>query len=146
MNPNREPSHDESDDALDRAIRAAIAQPPPVELKHRVIERAAVFTPSSRALWWCARRRSWFLAASAAATVAAACVSALLMLPSSSVGWEDVTTAVKSQRWIARPPLGTANKARCGSHPSAGSGPLRGRLVHIHRRPPTSEVRVSRER
>jgi hypothetical protein len=100
MNPNREPSHDESDDALDRAIRASTALPPPVEIKRRVIERAAVFTPSSRALSWCATRRSRFLTAAAAATVAAACVSALLLLPSSSVGWEDVTTAVKSQRWI----------------------------------------------
>jgi hypothetical protein len=100
MNLNREPRHGESDDALDRAIRAATAQPAPVEIKHRVIERAAAFTPSSRARWWRARRRSWFLAATAAATLAAACVSALLLLPSSTVGWEDVTTAVKSQQWI----------------------------------------------
>jgi hypothetical protein len=100
MNHNQESPLDESDDSLDRLIRAATAQPPPVEVKHRVIEIAAAFPLSSRASSWRARTRSWFLVASAAATVAAACVIAFLLLPSSSVGWEDVTKAVGSQRWI----------------------------------------------
>src|SRR5262245_18334244 len=103
MNANRELPQDESDDALDRLIRAATAQPPPLEVKQRVIEIAAALTPSSGALRWRGRRRSWFLAA-AAATVAAACVVAFLVLPSSSLGWEDVTKAVKSQPWIRATP------------------------------------------
>jgi hypothetical protein len=103
MNPNREPPQHESDDALDRLIRAATAQPPPLEVKQRVIEMAAALMPSSRAVRWPRRGRSWFLAA-AAATVAAACVMVFLLLPSSSVGWEDVTKAVKSRPWIRATP------------------------------------------
>ena len=100
MNANREPMHDGSDAALDRMIRAATAQPSPLDIKDRVIERATAFTPGSRARRWPATVRPWFLAASATVTVAAVCVIALLVMPSSSIGWGDVTKAVKSQQWI----------------------------------------------
>ena len=100
MKPNRAAPRDESDDALDRAIRAATAESPPVEIKQRVIESAALFTPSSHSRWWRRRRHSWFVAASAALAVSGACVIAFLLMPSSSVALEDVRTAVKSQSWI----------------------------------------------
>ena len=43
MSANHQPFHDESDNALDRAIRAALAQPPPENLKNRVLQAAVAF-------------------------------------------------------------------------------------------------------
>jgi hypothetical protein len=100
MNTHREASHAGADETLDRMIRAAIALPSPVDIKDRAIARAAAFIPGSRARRWGVPLRPWIRAASATVTVAAACVIALLMMPSSSIGWDDVTKAVKSQQWI----------------------------------------------
>jgi hypothetical protein len=110
MNPNHELPRDKSDDVLDRMIRAATFEPPPAEARQRVLERAATITPKSRASSWRRRTRPWFLLASAAATVAA-CAIGFLLLPSASVGWEDVTKAVISQRWI-RARAGDKDKQR----------------------------------
>jgi hypothetical protein len=44
MNANQEPVLDESDRALDRAIRAVLAEPAPTEVKNRVMERALGFS------------------------------------------------------------------------------------------------------
>jgi hypothetical protein len=101
MNPERETPRDESDDALDRMIRAATTEPPPEETKERVIESAAAFTPGNHAGWW-RRGRSRFVAASAGLAVAAACALAFFLMPPSkdAVAWEDVNKAVTSQSWI----------------------------------------------
>jgi hypothetical protein len=100
MNRDRDPIRDESDDALDRLIRAATTQLPPIEVRQRAIDRAAALTPGSQALRRRGRGRSWFLAAAAVAPVAAACVMVFLMPAPSSFGWEDVTKAVQSRPWI----------------------------------------------
>ncbi len=44
MKRSNEPLRDESDRALDRAIRAVMAQPAPEEVKNRVIQTALGFT------------------------------------------------------------------------------------------------------
>lgn len=100
MNANSEPTYDGSDEMLDHMIRATTAPPAPADIKDRAIERAVAFISRSHSRKWRETARPWFLAASATVTVAAACVVALLMMPSSSVGWDDVTKAVKSQPWI----------------------------------------------
>jgi hypothetical protein len=100
MNALRQPPCHESDDALDRAIHAIAAQPAPPDVKKRVLETAVAFTPRAGGRVQSLRRHSWRLAASAAAAIVAASLLALLMLPSASVGWADVTKAIQSQRWI----------------------------------------------
>ncbi len=49
MNNTDKPPHDESDDALDRAISAVAAQPPPPDVKKRVLDAAVAFTRHSGA-------------------------------------------------------------------------------------------------
>lgn len=43
MNSNRDPRQDSPDEMLDHAIRAAIAQPPPGDVRDRVLSKAAAF-------------------------------------------------------------------------------------------------------
>lgn len=100
MNTTHKSPHDESDEALDRVICAATVQPPPLDVKNRVIEVAAAFASGHHARMRPATRRSWLILASAAAAISAACLIAFLLLPSASVGWADVSAAVKSQKWI----------------------------------------------
>lgn len=100
MTIDREFSRDESGDPLGQMIRAAMAQPSPPEVRNRVIETAAALNGSSPALLRRTRRRSWLLVASVTAAVSAASVLGILLLPSATVGWEDVTKAVTSQPWI----------------------------------------------
>jgi hypothetical protein len=100
MKANREFSRDESDDALDRAILAAKSHQYPPEVKNCVIEKAAAFTPSNLAWNRYMSRRTWRILASAVPVIVAACVIVFLLLPTASVGWEDVVKTIKSQKWI----------------------------------------------
>jgi hypothetical protein len=100
MKANHELPRDDSDDALDRAILAAKSQPYPPEVKNRAIEKATTFTSSRLARNRFMGRWTWRILASAIPAIAAACMLVFLLLPSTSVGWEDVVKTVKSQKWI----------------------------------------------
>jgi hypothetical protein len=110
MNAFHESSRDDADDALDRAIGAVTAQPSPPHVKDRVLGAAAAFTPRLCRRLRPAQRRFWRVVAASVATIAAASLLALLMLPSASVGWADVTRAVQSQDWIRATAASAENK------------------------------------
>jgi hypothetical protein len=100
MKTNHELPRGESDNMLDRAILAAKSQSYPSEVKNRVIEKAAAFTPSRLARNRFMGRWTWRILASAVPVIVAACVIIFLLLPTSTVGWEDVVKTIKSQKWI----------------------------------------------
>ncbi len=121
MNANREPMHDESDETLDRMIRALAAQPAPVESRDRVLAKALAFTLGAQARRWRMRARPGLVAASATAALIAACVMGLLLMPSPSVGWDDVARAIQTQKWM----LATTRLDPGGGHSSMWISPQR---------------------
>ena len=100
MKTNHELPRDEPDDTLDRAIRAARTQPYPPEVKDRVIDKAIAYTTNCPARKRSIHRWSWGILASTTAVIAVAFALILLLLPSKTVGWEDVLKTINSQPWI----------------------------------------------
>lgn len=76
-------------DLFDAAVRERLKADP----RRREAERAPHAAPRRR-------RRLLGVAASAAATVAAALLIVMTLFPSPSVGWDEVTQAIQTQKWI----------------------------------------------
>jgi len=103
MNTNPEPFYESSDNTLDRAIRAAIRQPPPEEVKRRVLQKAADMGTSDlrsrtllgRMTW---TKRAWLAGAAMAAVALAALIFFSLQPP--SIAWSQVVEATRGVPWI----------------------------------------------
>jgi len=107
MNTKAELLYEPSDNALDRAIRAAIEQPPPEEIKNRVLQKAVALTVSdisysSRSARWIGRitwtKKIWLAVAGTAAVVLAALLFFSLQPP--SIAWSQVVEAARAMPWI----------------------------------------------